>query len=953
MIGQIVGHYRIEAEIGAGGMGVVYRAYDSKLRRTVAIKVLREVAVTDEDRSRRLRREARAASALNHPNIITIYDIDRAAGADFIVMEYVPGKSLRRAVPPGGLPIHQGVDYGVQIARAMAAAHAAGITHRDIKPENTLVTTEGQVKVLDFGLARVARPIAADASTRTTLSVTQDGGLFCGTLGYAAPEQVEGRGADARSDVFAIGAVLYEMLAGRPAFVGSAPAQTLAAVLHEAPPALRAVRREVPSDLDRVVFRCLEKDPDARYRSSVELLSDLVACQTRFAARRVRLRILLLRPAVVAAVLTVCLVLAALGTWLWLQQSQARWARTVALPEATRLIEQGKTYLAFGLLRQAQAYVPDDPVLKELLMESTTTVSIRTTPPGARVYIRYFFDQPDAWEFIGSTALEGLRVPLQSALVWKISLEGFQTREVLAVYTPMHYTLDLSLQPAAQAPTDMVHVPGGDHDFWIDKYEVTNGQFKDFVDRAGYERRDHWTERFVKDGKPVSWEEARQAFRDWTGRPGPAMWELGTYPDGQADYPVGGISWYEAAAYCASIGKQLPTVGDWYQAADFSQVTRVVQFSNFGADGPAEVGHPLRLGTHGTYDMAGNVKEWCWNEADAARRYILGGSWHEPSYQFHGSDAQPPLDRKAMFGVRCAKYRAPLPASQTGRIVKVFHDWRRETPVGDRVFAVYESLYEYDRTPLEPQVDPVRQQSEHWSVERLSFAAAYGNERVPARLLIPKNAVPPYQAVVYFPGGVGWFERSSPEEVGGGAYWSLFLVRSGRAVLVPVYKGMYERQVGSISLPHIWRDVTIQSAKDLRRAVDYLETRPDIDAQKLAYLGLSSGAALGPIMTAVERRFKASILLGGGLSSGGGPPESEAFHFLSRVKVPTLMVNGRHDFYFPWETSQDPMFRLLGTTSTDKRHRIFESGHVPTERQEVIKEVLDWLDRYLGPVHRQ
>ncbi len=268
---------------------------------------------------------------------------------------------------------------------------------------------------------------------------------------------------------------------------------------------------------------------------------------------------------------------------------------------------------------------------------------------------------------------------------------------------------------------------------------------------------------------------------------------------------------------------------------------------------------------------------------------------------------------------------------------------------------MYRSLYEYDRTPLEPQVDPERGQFEHWNVEYVSFAAAYGNERVPARLFLPTSVPPPYQTVVFYPGGAPFLSPSRDSEISRRAseYWFLFLVRSGRAVLFPVYKGADERYVGDILLPQTWRDVIILGAKDLRRAVDYLETRPDIDAQRLAYFGLSMGAGIGPIITAVEPRFKASILLGGGLYSWQRPPESEAFHFLPRVSVPTLMVNGRHDFLFPRETAQDPMYELLGTPAADKRHRVFESGHVPTERPEVMKEALDWLDRYLGPVKRR
>jgi eukaryotic-like serine/threonine-protein kinase len=234
----------------------------------------------------------------------------------------------------------------------------------------------------------------------------------------------------------------------------------------------------------------------------------------------------------------------------------------------------------------------------------------------------------------------------------------------------------------------------------------------------------------------------------------------------------------------------------------------------------------------------------------------------------------------------------------------------------------------------------------------VSFAAAYGNERVPAWLYLPKNARPPYQTVVFVPGLDPWMQKTFPGDLGGGPYWFLFLVQSGRAVLFPGYKGMWERHIGPPLRPHIWREIAIYSAKDLRRAVDYLEIRPDIDARRLAHFAFSSGVSLGPIMTAVEPRFQASILLSGGLLPFGTPPESEALHFLPRVTVPTLLINGRDDFYYPHESNQRPMFELLGPAAADKRHVVFESGHTMTDRQEVMKEILDWLDRYLGPVQR-
>jgi predicted esterase len=285
-----------------------------------------------------------------------------------------------------------------------------------------------------------------------------------------------------------------------------------------------------------------------------------------------------------------------------------------------------------------------------------------------------------------------------------------------------------------------------------------------------------------------------------------------------------------------------------------------------------------------------------------------------------------------------------------------FVDWRQVVPVPDEVFTVYRNFYQYDHTPLEPAVEPERVESDDWTMERVSFAAAYGDERIPALLFLPKNFTAPYQTVVYYP-GIDAFSRPGVrptwrEEMGAGAPWFSFLIRSGRAVLSPVYKGSYQRHIGSPFLPHIWHEIVIKSAKDLRRAVDYLETRRDIDSERIAHFTLSSGAALGPIMTAVEPRLKASILIGGGLLPWRHPPEVESINFAPHVGVPTLMINGRRDFYYPYETSQARLFALLGPPSPDKRHALFESAHIPVERAEVMRESLDWLERYLGEVKR-
>ena len=269
--GVRLGPYEILAPLGAGGMGEVYRARDTRLRREVAVKVLPASFSQDPDRLRRFEQEALAASALNHPNILTIHDIGSEAGAPYVVFELLEGETLRERIKAGAMPEAMAVDHGVQIANGMAAAHEKGIVHRDLKPENIFVTRSGLVKILDFGLAKLTQPDASGepASEVATFTAETEPGVVLGTVGYMSPEQVKGQAVDPRSDLFSLGAVLYEMLAGRRAFSGSSSAETLSAILRDEPAPLS--RESLPSPLERVVRRCLEKSPDARFQSARDL----------------------------------------------------------------------------------------------------------------------------------------------------------------------------------------------------------------------------------------------------------------------------------------------------------------------------------------------------------------------------------------------------------------------------------------------------------------------------------------------------------------------------------------------------------------------------------------------------------------------------------------------------------------------------------------------------------
>lgn len=267
--GTRLGDYEVHSLLGSGGMGVVYRARDSRLGREVAIKVLPPFFATDRQRLRRFEQEARAAAALNHPNILAVFQLGTYEGSPYLVSELLEGESLRARVKRGPIPLPEALDYARQIARGLAAAHEKGIVHRDLKPENLYVTRDGQVKILDFGLAKQTHP---DATAQTKpASLATEAGVVMGTVGYMSPEQVRGQTADFRADIFAFGAIMYEMLSGKRAFTGESSADVSSAILKEDPPRLLRSIAGVPRALERIVRRCLEKMPDQRFQSAQEL----------------------------------------------------------------------------------------------------------------------------------------------------------------------------------------------------------------------------------------------------------------------------------------------------------------------------------------------------------------------------------------------------------------------------------------------------------------------------------------------------------------------------------------------------------------------------------------------------------------------------------------------------------------------------------------------------------
>jgi dienelactone hydrolase len=649
----------------------------------------------------------------------------------------------------------------------------------------------------------------------------------------------------------------------------------------------------------------------------------------------------------------------------------SEWDLVSGLDEMRRRVGEYDFTGANAIALELDDLITNDSVREAMWAEVSRPVTLRTDPPGALAMRRDYSPADAEWEVLGHTPVEIERFPFGLSRV-RFEMEGYLPRETSDFSGALAAAPPFVLDTEETLPRGMARVSGGGAklwapgleqldslelgDFFMDVHEVTNREYKAFVDGGGYTDSACWATPFVRDGRKLSFDEAIATFTDATGRPGPSGWEVGSYPDGQDDYPVGGVSWYEAEAYACSVGKALPTVYHWFMAADPFSSNHVVPLSNFGGEGPAPVGTYEGITRDGIYDMAGNVREWTRN-ADGEARYILGGGWGDIEYAFNDAVTSPAFDRSAANGIRLVMYPDTTNiALASAPVVADFRDYHAERPVPDDVFEVYRQMYAYDATPLNARVVS-SDTSATWIRERIDMDAAYGGERLTAFLFLPIAAQgsPPLQTVVYFPGSNDIYKESYDElEIG-----TLdFILRSGRAVIYPIYKGTFERGTELRSdvqdESSLYRDHVIAWYRDLGRSIDYLETRPDIDTDRLAYLGISWGAAIGPIMTAIDRRFRASVIIVGGLTMQSTQPMADPFNFLPRVTVPTLMLNGRYDSFFPVETSQKPFFDNLGTPAADRRHVITDANHfvLSYEANLAIRETLDWLDRYLGPVTR-
>jgi len=938
--GARLGPYEIVSPLGEGGMGEVYRAHDARLGRDVAIKVLPRRLAANADLRARFEREARTLSRLKHPHVCTLHDVGREGDTEFLVLELIEGETLAARLRRGPLAIGDWLAFAAQAAGALAAAHREGLVHRDVKPANLMLTESG-IKLLDFGLASPGTPVELAGGMSQAPTVHEpltSAGAIVGTFAYMAPEQLEGREADARSDVFGLGCVLYEMATATRPFGAAEGLGSLRAMLHARPLPASSVNPALPEGLDRVLERCLEEDPAKRYANAAELAD---------AIERLR-----------------------------------RWPAEEGVPRVRELAERtmtmeetGDSWAAYLLAREVEKLSPEEARAAALFTVCTSPVTIRTDPPGASVRARFYGEPDGTWTEFGVTPVVDRAFP-RGVTRLELVKDGFCTAEDVVLNLsrslnnatdPVAATWDYVLRPAGAPPAEMADVSGGcsplfmpglDHlepeplgPFLMDRHPVTNREFRRFVDEGGYAREEFWREPFVAaDGAVLPRGEAMARFTDTLGRPGPATWALGECPAGEDEHPVAGVSWYEAAAYAAWAGKTLPSAFHWNWVAQTFCSAQLAPLANFSGRGTVAVGTTRSVNRFGVHDLAGNVREWSLNPVTrTGERLILGGGWNDMGYAFMDAYAQSAFDRSATNGFRCVRVSlSPAESERLGRTLELpFRDFRAETPVPDEVFAFFLRQFHYDRTPLAARV-VAEQDVPFGRWQTVEFAAAYGGERMQAHLVLPPRGRPPFQVAVLFPGSLAIHNRNfTLAEV----QRLDFIVRSGRALVLPIYKGTYERG-GELHTDYpeataAYRDHVVMWGRDLARTIDYLETRDDLDATRVAYVGLSWGGTMGTILPAVEKRIRANVLYVAGFCFQRALPEVDQVNYVGRVTQPTLMLNGELDFFFPAATSQEPMFEMLGTPPALKKRLTYPRGHT-VPRLDFMRESLAWLDEHLG-----
>lgn len=711
------------------------------------------------------------------------------------------------------------------------------------------------------------------------------------------------------------------------------------------------------------------------------------------------------------------LIIGAVGLWFYWRATNMRWA-TAAIAQIEDLVQEEKYFDAYDLAIEVKKYAPNQPSLLRLLPLVSDDLTVLSEPAGANVYLtRVNMDQSGQSrkrELVGATPLNHLEIArgdyildiekdgfaalhrtLSSALdrVERSSLGPATLRREVKMVARKSGELEIrfdadapirihaKLIPLAESPGRMVFVPGGEYtlvgygkptgttvrldDFFIDQFEVTNSEYKEFVSAGGYLKQQFWKFPFQKEGKEVSWPEAMESFKDRTGLNGPRSWSNQTFPEGKDQHPVTDITWYEAAAYAEFRGKKLPTIFQWEKAARNGSFThthwsvmpwglsttsdRLITRANFLTHGTVPVdSFPSGMSSYGCYNMAGNVAEWCLNSRGTGFT-VAGGSWKDPFYIFSEFAAYPSFHSTDSTGFRCVINSSHQSGDQGDIALSPTEDIPVYRATSRTEAQALVRHYQYDKTPLEARIEDV-QQTDLWQREKISYAGA-GGERAFAYLYLPKNTQTPVQVIHYVPTDAAYYGWTLPDEIEAHA---APYIKAGRAVFAVALKGYKERPwPPDHEMPKrdsvAFRDLVINWAIDHHRGLDYLVTRNEVDTGKIACFAVSVNNRKLALIGS-EARYAAVILMGAGLIRSWADMIAEAngVNFLPHILAPKLMINGRYDEAMSFRAEAEPLYRLL---RAPKELVVVDQGHVPS-LEVSVPTINRWLDQTLGLVKR-
>jgi DNA-binding winged helix-turn-helix (wHTH) protein len=622
----------------------------------------------------------------------------------------------------------------------------------------------------------------------------------------------------------------------------------------------------------------------------------------------------------------------------------------------------------------------EDPDIERIRSAVTTTVSIETSPPNAMVHYRFYGDGESDWLPLGVT-------PLQAELphgTWQLRVvaDGYSTTEVAApnpsrLFNNVNedfYTIRMA--PARETPEGMVFVPGGDHliplfgfytradlgDYYIGKTEVSNREYQAFVDQGGYEDREYW-QSLEEAGLPF--ERTMEAFVDTTGVPGPAGWVDGRYPDGGADLPVTGVSWFEASAYAAFRGMQLPSARHWARASlgidenNHPLSIELLKHANIDSSSPRPVTDGNAVSTWGAVNLVGNVREWT-TTADGDSRVSVGLGFRGPEWAYALPGMSLPRERAPDQGFRLASYSdefedVAFPVS--GIIPQV--------PVmTDEQFSALAALYEYRNGTITPdmvtRVSSIRE--ERWIREKYLIESGTLAEPLPIIVFRPLEASAALQPVIYLPPGSSYTGKFPSDDITLERFGIDFLVDKGRALVWPIIAGTHERFRPRPRLTPEEFDARWLLAKRLRRAeigavIDFLEYDPAFDGNRVSLMAASFGATVvAPHILATEDRLRAAVLVSSSLASLDNARfdvDVNPNAYWPRVVLPTLVLNGRYDIATHISESRSNLFEAIGTPVEHKRFVLYDSSHWPLPKHRVASDSIAWLDEYAGYVEPQ